>query len=250
MKEAHSISVFSVLTIVIVLFYCSTSIAEQGRSFRLISGVFVGASYNDFYDTKFGLNGLKSSEEYSLETEGSEDLLGNYWGFGGNVSFSGLLLLSPFLGINANLGLSLRQGTGESNIAVKLFWKEETRQPEKSDLNIEYRAQQLNIDIPITVRLMSQNIFYAEAGPLFSFNLYSYDESTITDSYGSQKYSSKGDVNLFEFGLIFGLGTIRQIGTSTLDFNLRFLLGMTTLTDANDAPKTWQWQFNIGYWFI
>ena len=250
MKEARFISVFRALTIVIVLFCCSASFAEQEKSIRLFKGVFAGVSYNDFYDTKFGLGILKPSKEYSLETEGSEDLLGNYWGIGGSIGVSGLLTLSPFFGVNTSLGLSLRQGTGESNIAVKLYWKDETRQPEKSDLNIEYHAQQINLDIPIAARLMLQNIFYAEAGPLFSFNLYSCDESTISDIYGSQTYSSKGDVNLFEFGLIFGLGTIRQVGTSTLDFNLRFLLGMTALTDANDAPKTWQWQFNIGYWFI
>jgi len=250
MKNICPSSIFKVMTIVIVLFCLSPSIAGQETSIRFFNGVFVGATYNDFYGTKFGLDDLKSSDEYTLKTEGTEDLLGNYWGVGGNISFSGLLLLSPILGINANLGVSLRQGSGESNFCVKLYWNDETQQPEKSDLKIEYYAQQLNLDIPITVRLMLQNIFYAEAGPLISFNLYSHDESTISDIYGPKTYDSTGDVNLFEFGLVFGLGTIRYIRGSAFDFNLRFALGITPLTDANDAPKTWQWQFNIGHWFI
>jgi hypothetical protein len=43
---------------------------------------------------------------------------------------------------------------------------------------------------------------------------------------------------------------MRNIGKSIVDFNLRFVLGVTPLNDSDDAPKTWQGQFNISYWFI
>jgi hypothetical protein len=49
---------------------------------------------------------------------------------------------------------------------------------------------------------------------------------------------------------VSGVGVTRPIGKTMLDVGLRFVVGVTSLNDADDSPKTWQWQFNVAYWFI
>ncbi len=223
---------------------------EPAPQKRFWGGVFAGATYNDFYGTKFGLNNIGSSDEYSLEVDGADDLLGNYWGIGVNAGFSGLFLFSQYVGLRADVGVAFRKGKGKSDVTVKLFWNDETRSPEKSDLEIEYSEKQLNIDVPVLLRVMVPDVMYVEAGPMASFNLYSKSKSDISDIYGSQEFEDEGDMNLFEFDVAFGLGTMRPVGKSMLDFNLRFVLGITPLNDSDDSPKTWQGQFNVTYWFL
>lgn len=213
-------------------------------------GAFVAATYNDFHGTKFGLTKLKPTGDYDLDVENADDLLGNYWGIGFNAGIGGIYLFSPHWAVNANLGISFRRGSGESNVTVKLDWKDETKKSEESDLSIEYSERQLNIDIPVTARFLVRDLLYAEAGTLFSFNVYSRNKSEITDVYGSETFRESGGLNVFEFGLLFGTGTMRRIGKGFIDFNLRFLLGITSLSDTPDSPKTWQGQFNMAYWFI
>ncbi|MBR4916813.1 MAG: PEGA domain-containing protein [Fibrobacter sp.] len=217
---------------------------------RFWLGAIVGATYNDFWDTKFGFANLKSGDGYTLKVSGDEDLLGNYWGVGVNAGVGALFLVSPYFGVNADLMVAFRRGSGESDVTVKLYWDDKSQQPEKSDLSIKYSEQQLNIDIPVALRLIVPDVLYAEAGPLMSFNLYSKNKSEVEDIYGSQTYSESGGLSVFEFGLVFGAGTMRHVGKGILDFNLRFVLGITPLSDADDSPKTWQGQFNIGYWFL
>jgi hypothetical protein len=223
---------------------------EPAPQKRFWGGVFAGATYNDFYGTKFGLNNIGSSDEYSLKVDGADDLLGNYWGIGVNAGFSGLFLFSQYVGLRADVGVAFRKGKGKSDVTVKLFWNDETRSPEKSDLEIEYSEKQLNIDVPVLLRVMVPDVMYVEAGPMASFNLYSKSKSDISDIYGSQEFEDEGDMNLFEFDVAFGLGTMRPVGKSMLDFNLRFVLGITPLNDSDDSPKTWQGQFNVTYWFL
>lgn len=222
----------------------------ESASKRFWLGAIVGATYNDFWDTKFGFASLKSVDGYTLKVSGDEDLLGNYWGAGVNAGVGALFLVSPYFGLNADLLVAFRRGSGKSDVTVKLYWDDESQQPEKSDLNIEYSERQLNIDIPLALRLIVPDVLYAEAGPLMSFNLYSRNKSEVEDIYGSQTYRESGGLSVFEFGLVFGAGTMRHVGKGILDFNLRFVLGITPLSDADDSPKTWQGQFNIGYWFL
>ena len=217
---------------------------------RFWGGVFLGATYNDFYDTKFGFANLKPTGDYTLKVVGADALLGNYWGPGINGGIGGLFLVSPYFGVNADLAVAFRRGSGKSDVTVKLYWDDDSRQSEKSDLNIEYYERQVNIDIPVALRVMVPEVMYVEAGPLASFNLYSRNKSIVTDIYGSNTYRESGNMNLFEFDVVLGLGTMRHLGKGMLDFNLRFVLGITPLSDAEDSPKTWQGQFNIGYWFL
>ncbi len=216
---------------------------------RFWGGLFVGATYNDFYGTKFGLNNIGSSNEYTLKVDGADDLLGNYWGIGVNAGFSGLFLFSQYIGLSADVGVAFRQGKGRSDVTVKLFWNDESRSPEKADLEIAYSEKQLNVDVPVLLRAMVPNVMYVEAGPVASFNLYSHHKSTVKE-YGSETFKENGGLNVFEFDVAFGLGTMRPVGKSMLDFNLRFVLGITPLSDSDDSPKTWQGQFNVTYWFL
>ena len=217
---------------------------------RLWGGAFIAATYNDFYGTKFGFGDLKSGDDYTLKLSGADNLLGNYWGFGGNIGIGGLFLLNSNMGIRADLGIASRRGTGKSDVTVKLYWDDASRQPEKSDLEIDFYVKQINIDLPVTFRYIFPNSLYAELGPMMSFNLYSKTKFEVTDIYGTEEFREHDCFNVFEFDAVAGVGMMRYIGKSMLDFNLRFVLGVTPLSDANDAPRTWQGQFNIAYWFI
>ena len=223
---------------------------DSTKQKKLWGGIFLGLTYNDFYGTKFGLTKIGSSNDYTLDIDGADGLLGNYWGLGINGGVSGLFLINPYLGLRADLGVAFRQGKGKSDVTVKLFWNDESRSPEKSDLEIEYSEKQLNIDVPVLFRAMVPNIMYVEAGPVASFNLYSHNKSVVSDEYGTQTYRDDGGMKVFECGASFGIGTMRYIRKSILDINLRFFLGITPLSDADDSPKTWQGQFNLTYWFL
>ena len=217
---------------------------------RFWGGLFVGATYNDFWDTKFGFGNLKSGDDYTLKVESADGLLGNYWGVGVNAGIGALFLFNSYLGLRADVGVAFRQGKGRSDVIVKLFWNDGSRSPEMADLEIEYSEKQLNIDVPVLLRLMVPNVLYVEAGPQASFNLYSHHKSTIKGDGGPDTFRENGGLNVFEFDAAIGIGTMRHLGKGMLDFNLRFVLGITPLSDADDSPKTWQGQFNIVYWFI
>jgi len=217
---------------------------------RFWAGAFVAATYNDFYGTKFGFENLESGDDYTLKVEGADDVLGNYWGVGGNIGVSGLYLFTDYLGLHADLGVVYRHGSGKSDVTVKVYWEDVARVPEKSDLEIDYHIDQLNIDIPLALRVLLPGLIYAEVGPMMSFNLYSKCKFDIDDEFGTQNVREKNTFKVAEFDLISGVGVMRPIGKSFVDFNLRFVLGISPLNDANDPPKTWQWQFNVAYWFI
>ena len=223
---------------------------QQDGFKRIWGGLFVGATYNDFWDTEFGFGNLKSGDDYSLKVEGADGLLGNYWGVGVNAGIGALFLVSPFFGVNVDVAFAFRQGKGRSDVIVKLFWNDESRSPEMADLEIEYSEMQMNIDVPVLLRLMVPNVLYVEAGPLASFNLYSLHKSTIKGDSGPDAFREEGGLNVFEFDAAIGIGTMRSLPRGMLDFNLRFVLGITPLSDADDSPKTWQGQLNIGYWFL
>ena len=223
---------------------------EKPPQKKFWGGVFVAATYNDFYGTEFGFGKLKSGDDYTLKVEGADDILGNYWGVGANIGIGGLYLLTSNLGLRADLGVAWRHGSGKSDVSVKVYWNDESRVPEKSDLEIDYRISQVNIDVPLALRVLLPSKVYAELGPAMSFNLYSKCEFDVDDEFGTQEIREDNAFKLFEFDVFGGVGVMRPIGKSILDFNLRFVLGVTPLNDSKDAPKTWQGQFNIAYWFI
>ena len=223
--------------------------ADSDMFKRIWGGVTAGLLYNDFYSTKFGLDNIKHDAAYSVSSNGAEDLLKNYWGVGFNVGMGLMFLQSQYFSLRGDLNLAFRQGTGESNIAVTLT-KKESDKSKTSDMKIEYSVTQLNIDLPLLARLSPTNAFYFEAGPMFSFNVYSKSKAKITDVFGTEIYEDKGGLNVFEFNFATGVGATRNVGKSILDFDLRFVLGLTRLSDSDASPKTWQWQLNITYWFL
>ncbi|MBR6450096.1 MAG: outer membrane beta-barrel protein [Fibrobacter sp.] len=222
----------------------------QNKPKRFWGGITVGITYNDYFSTKFGLDDLKSGKDYKLSVSGADDLLSNFWGVGFKVGMSCMFIASPYFNLRSDLNIAFRQGSGKTNASIILDWKDSEKADEKSDLEIEYSATQLNIDLPFLARVSIPNAVYFEAGPMFSFNVYSKSESKITDIYGTEKFEEKGGLNAFEFDLAAGIGISRSIGKSMLDFDLRFVFGMTRISDSSDAPKTWQGQLNITYWFL
>ena len=226
-------------------------IAEKDSPQKWIwGGAFIAGTYNDVYGSSFGLDNLDSENGYTLEVVGADGLAGNFWGLGFNAGVSGLFLFNTHFAVRTDVGVAFRRGSGKSDMTVKLYWDDESKQPEKSDLELDYDMLQLNIDVPIAFRLIFPAMVYFEAGPMVSFNLYSNTECEVTDIYGTESFDSSGDFNVFELDMFAGIGVMRYVGKSILDFNLRLVMGLTPLNDANDSPKTWQGQFSVGYWFI
>ena len=222
--------------------------ATENKAKSFWGGIVAGVIYNDFYSSHFGLNNIKNETGYKHTVDSDEDLLSNFWGIGFKAGFGGLFIASPYFGLHGELGLAFRQGTGKTNLTVTLTGKDKT--DKKSDLEVEYTASQLNIDIPLLARATIPNAFYIEAGPMISFNVYAKSKSKITNILGTETYEVNGGLNAFEFDIATGLGITRNIGKSILDFNLRMVFGMTRISDSKDSPKTWQGQLNISYWFL
>ena len=222
---------------------------EKNYPKRFWGGATVGLLYNDFHSSKLGLDNIKHGENYSLAVSGAEDLLKNYWGVGFKIGMSGMFIQSQRFNLRGDLNLSLRKGKGKTNPSVTLSWNNSER-TEKSDLEIEYSSTQLNIDLPILARIVIPNNIYFEAGPMLSFNGYSKNEVKITDIYGTQIYTENGGLSAAEFDLIIGGGVTRNIGKSILDFDLRFVLGLTRISNSKSSPKTLQVQLNATYWFL
>ena len=223
---------------------------EQNKSKRIWGGVTVGVTYNDFLDTKFGLNNIPQGEDYSVSVEGADKLLDNFWGVGFRAGFGFMFITNDFFNLRGDLNIALRQGTGKATASAILTWDDEDYDDEKNDMKIEYSATQLNIDLPLLARVSIPNAVYFEAGPMFSFNVYAKNKVTIKDYHGSKTFVEKGGLNAFEFDIATGLGVMRHIGKHILDIDLRLVIGMTRISDSKDSPKTWQGQLNITYWFL
>ena len=223
---------------------------EQNKPKRVWGGITAGVTYNDFLDTKFGLDNIPQGNDYSVTVEGADKLLDNYWGVGFRAGFGFMFLFNDFFNLRGDLNIALRQGTGKANSSVIVSWDDEDYDDEKNDLKLEYSATQLNIDIPLLARVSIPNALYFEAGPMFSFNVYAKNKVTIKDYHGTKTYEEKGGLKAFEFDIAAGLGVMRHIGKSILDIDLRLVIGMTRISDSKDSPKTWQGQLNITYWFL
>lgn len=223
--------------------------ADDGRK-KFSFGIFASGTYNDFYDTKFGFGNIKGGKGYSVKTQGADDLLGNFWGFGYNAGLSMLFMPSEFVGVHLEVGGAYRMASGESDVSVIVTWDDEDRMPEKSDMSLEYYVKQLRIDVPLFVRVAIPNVAFLELGPQASFAIYSKSKTSIEDDFGSQTFREHDVCDLFELDGAIGVGTTKYIGSKALDLSLRFVMGITALNDASDAPKTWQGQFNLTFWFL
>ena len=223
--------------------------AQQSLKY-IWGGLVLGAIYNDFYNTKFGLNSIPQNRNFKLSVDGAEKLLENFWGVGFKGGLGLMFLPNAYFNLRGDLNVAFRQGTGKANTSVIVSWKKESYPEEKSDLKLEYSVTQLNIDVPLLARISIPNSLYFEVGPMCSFNVYSKNEAKITDIYGTETFKEKGGLKVFEFDIATGIGVMRFIGNTLLDIDLRFVLGMTRISDSKDSPKTWQGQLNITYWFL
>lgn len=223
---------------------------EQSKPKRVWVGITAGVTYNDFLDTKFGLDKLPQGDDYSVTVEGADKLLDNFWGVGFKAGFGIMFMFNDFFNLRGDLNIALRQGTGKANTSVIVSWDDEDYDDEKNDLKLEYSATQLNIDLPLLARVTIPNAVYFEVGPMFSFNVYAKNKVTIKDYHDTKTYEEKGGLKAFEFDIATGLGVMRHIGKSILDIDLRLIIGMTRISDSKDSPKTWQGQLNITYWFL
>ena len=223
---------------------------DSNKPKRIWGGVTAGLIYNDFYSTHFGLDNVKHSSEYNITVNGSDDLLKNFWGIGFKAGMSGMFIVSPYFSVHGDFALALRQGRGETNLSVFLTWENALLAKQKSDIKVEYSATQLNIDIPIVARASIPKILYFEAGPMVSFNAYSKSEVTVTDIYGSETFTKNGGLRAAELDAVVGIGTTRNIGRNVFDFDLRFVIGLTRISEGEDSPKTFQGQLSATYWFL
>ena len=218
---------------------------------RFFFGVFGAVTYNDFYDSELGLSNMgKNASGYTVKTSGQDGLMGNYWGVGANAGFAAMYMFNEMFGLHAEMGVAYRKGKGESDVTVTLIWDDKSKPKERASLGIEYSLKQINMDIPLFARFTLPNVFFVEAGPMLSLNFYSRDKSYVTDDEFTQKYREEDVCNFAEFDAAFGLGATRRIGSKSIEAGLRFVLGITPLSDADDAPKTWQGQFNLTFWFL
>lgn len=224
--------------------------SDSSKPKRWWGGVTVGLIYNDFHSTHFGLDNVNHGTEYNITVNGKDDLLKNFWGIGFKAGMSGKFILSPYFSLHGDFALALRQGKGESNLSVILSWNNPQFAKQKSDLKIEYSATQLNIDMPLLARVSIPKILYFEAGPMVSFNAYSKSEVTVTDIYGSETFTKNGGLRAAELDAVVGIGTTRNIGRNVFDFDLRFVIGLTRISEGEDSPKTWQGQLSATYWFL
>lgn len=229
----------------------TSSVPANDDRKKFFAGVFAAGTYNDFYDTKLGFGSLgKSASGYSIKTSGADDILGNFWGLGYNAGLSVLYMPSEFAGVHVEVGGAYRYASSEADISVILTWDDSDRLPEKSDMTIEYYVKQLRIDVPVLAGFALPNVAFLEVGPQASFALYSKSKTVIEDDFGKQTFRKHDVSDVLEMDAVIGVGSTKYIGTKALDMSLRFVMGITALNDADDAPKTWQGQFNLTFWFL
>jgi hypothetical protein len=224
--------------------------AEPARK-RFRFGVYGAVTYNDFYNTSLGLNRLnRHADGYSIKVAGVDDLTGNYWGIGANAGLSVLFMPTEIFGLHLEMGAAYRKGKGKSDLTAILTWDDASKKKERADLSLEYSLKQFTMDIPLLMRFEIPRIMFFEAGPMASLTFQSRDKSKIEDDFGFHTYREEDPCDFFELDAALGIGRMQRIGSKYLDFGLRLVLGVTKLNDSDDAPRTWQGQFNLTFWFL
>ena len=107
------------------------------------------------------------------------------------------------------------------------------------------------IDIPILYQYTVLDIIGLEAGPSFNFCLGGKDKEKTGNTSANITKFGKGDLNPFEFGLVFGFFT-RDLGQSSFNnifIEFRYFLGLTNVIKTNDYGRNTNGGvfLNIGY---
>lgn len=229
----------------------TTSRPSKPSRKSFFAGVFASATYNDFFGTKLGLGEIEQEDGgYSVKTSGAGDLMGNFWGIGYTAGVALLFMPTDFFGVHAEVGGTYRWGQGESDMSVILTWYDESKIPEKLDLSLDFYVKQIRVDVPVMARAVLPYVGYLEAGPMASFAIYSKSRLLMDDDFGHQEFREHDLFKTFEFDAAVGIGTTRYIGSKPLDLGLRLVMGITALSDASDAPRTLQGQFNLTFWLL
>ena len=105
------------------------------------------------------------------------------------------------------------------------------------------------LEVPVLVRLSLLPIIFVEAGPTFAFNL-----STSVEYNGFEFDIPDDELNTFEFGLAFGIGTN---ALPLVDIDFRVNLGLTNIVaDQKDDGESYeldaknlQFALGVSYWF-
>lgn len=220
---------------------------------RLIFGFFLGASYNDYYGSNYGLDNIKGTDDYDIKLNGQDDFKGNFWGYGANVGVSLLLNFSDYLALHTELGLLYHREKGKSNVSVILDWNDffyEDKLPERADFSLKMETRQLKVVVPLLFRAQSMSSVYVEAGPQFAFSLYSVNKSKIDDGYGVYRYRESDFANVFEFDAAFGFGIQKKLMGKIFDLGIRAVIGITDMADSEDPPKTLEGLLKLTYWLM
>ncbi len=105
------------------------------------------------------------------------------------------------------------------------------------------------IDIPILYQYSIQDIIGVEAGPSFNFCLGGKDKSKTGNATADITKLGKGNINPFEFGLVFGIFT-RDLGQNSFNnifIEFRYFLGLTNVIKDYGRNTNGGVFLNIGY---
>ena len=220
-----------------------------GSTRNIFFGIYASATYNDVYGMSLKFKNVET-KTYSVKISGDDELMGNFWGVGFNGGLGLLYNLNSMFGLHLELGVAYRHAAGDSEVSAELEWDDASKAPEKGGFGLSMEFTQFRLDIPVMVRLRVNPIYF-ELGVLSSVCFTSSFESTVEYDDEESSYEKKGFADVFETGLIVGLGSSRKIGVGTLDFSLRFAWGLLPLGEfAGNEPKTLQGQLNVTYWFM
>ena len=107
------------------------------------------------------------------------------------------------------------------------------------------------IDIPILYQYFLLDVIGLEVGPSFNFCLGGNDKEKIGNTSANITKFGKGDINPFEFGLVFGFFT-KDLGQSSFNnifIEFRYCLGLTNVIKTDDYGRNTNGGvfLNIGY---
>lgn len=164
-----------------------------------------------------------------------------------DLSYNAMIGIIPSLYIHPALGIAIRMGSEDDGKATNngSFGMSVSSSDAKT-------VTSLDVWLPVTARYYISNIFFAELGLEFAFNILE------TFNTGSNReddwYEGMYEPCLLNLGINAGLGVTLPFG---LEISLNYVHGLTDLYKQHDLgplgkTNTWSYSrinFNIGYWF-
>lgn len=180
-----------------------------------------------------------------------------------HVSFTAVLKLAPWFGVQAEAGYSQRG-------AKSIFDAENIEVTNEQGQKITYKEARVvrsyrsnYIDVPLLARfqLGSDNFaFIGKLGPTFSVALNGTEQTVIdlTDAQGKElptntettKLNFDKTFNRFDIGATVAIGTEIKAGPGAVIFDLRYILGINDASKAkkiDDRVKNRTFQIGVGY---